>query len=161
MGSTGRGIRRHGPKQLRRPRHLAGGGDFHAHTAGQVQLQGTCPGPEPPEVLSDTTASHHCRGAPAPPAGWSGGGPECPSPPAWAICRRRLRCCTQLAKLRYFTPCRAANFMPESPLRSNESNRASRCANGVRTRPSPSVFKIIDSGIVDVIGHTYDTYAIL
>ena len=44
MGSTGRGIRRHGPEQLRRPRHLTGGGDFHAHAAGQVQLQGTCHG---------------------------------------------------------------------------------------------------------------------
>jgi hypothetical protein len=31
----------------------------------------------------------------------------------------------------------------------------------VRTRPRPSVFRIFDSGIVDVIGHTYDTYAIL
>jgi len=44
MGSTGRGIRRHGPEQLSRPRHLAGGSDFHAHAAGQVQLQGTCHG---------------------------------------------------------------------------------------------------------------------
>ena len=49
--------------------------------------------------------------------------------------------------------------MQESPLRSNASSMDSRWAKGVRTRPRPSVFKIIGSGLVDVIGHTYDTYA--
>ena len=71
-----------------------------------------------------------------------------------------MRCCTQLAKLGYFTPCRAVNFMLESPLRSKASSKASLWAKGVRTRPSPSVFKITDSAVIDVIGHTYDIYAI-
>ena len=51
--------------------------------------------------------------------------------------------------------------MPESPLRSKASSRASRWTNGVRTNPRPSVFKITESAIIDVIGHTYDTYAIV
>jgi hypothetical protein len=65
-----------------------------------------------------------------------------------------------LAKLGYFTPCRAANLIPERPLHSKASSNASRWTSCVRTRPWRSVFKTTDSGLIDVLRNTYGTYAI-